>query len=601
MTSSGSLSRFRYGTNIYDAFPGSKIIRVKRNSMIYDIKKQIESKLDIPSTTQRLTLAFVGKTLNDNCSVTDYNIRNGATLFLSVDCRARTDHAQAQPSPVNTSLRVRVHVQTGELILQFTLPKSSRIQKVRKFIAKSERIPTSVISLYFKGTILSDTKTLEDYSIADNTVTLCVKAPDIQIFVKTFNNQTITIDTNIFHTIRRLRDTVNAKRRIERLEPDEQHLYFQQIELIENDKRLYTYQIESESIIELSSAPYHTYRKMQAAVIDASSKSAEVIKQTILHKLENLDALLSELQRTINNASSLVSFTNISASVLSKIDHGLVQLRMHTPFTEQTMESKRSIESNCHKQTEHYQQSYTTFTRNIGKYKKEIGEIKMNIKTLQQRVVQLEKLMQTAKSSSVNYRSYLTKYESVKDKSITKLDAQAAEVEETYHSCIQRANHDERLREIINKKRTHFEKDYKKWNVNETMAWIRTVENAYFDKKEFETFMNAIHEMHIDGTQLTEMNSKLFLNLAGLSREKDQYIVRKHINRIVKQKNDMEYRNVCGVCMTNVINTVMIPCGHCFSCWSCSEKQKIKKCPMCRKDVKQILKTFLSGYSKINE
>eukprot|EP01083_Nonionella_stella_P071515 192113_1 len=354
--------------------------------------------------------------------------------------------------------------------------------------------------------------------------------------------------------------------------------------------------VNSNRTIKLPLPWYHEYSRVQESVVDASTESVAVIKQKLLRKLEDLDTILSDSQNTIHNASSFATFTKISSNELSKIDHELSQLRMSTsshPFKQETIESKRSIESHCRKQTQFCKQSVNEFNTKIRKYKKEIT-------ALQHKIVELENITQTVQSSCHHYTSCLNQYESVKDESIAKLDAHAAEVEKAYHSCIQKADHDERLRDIINKTRTHFETDYKQWNVDDILAWIKTIENAYFDKKEYGKFMNAIQEMQIDGTQLTEMNNKLFLNQNGLTREKDQYIVRKHINRIVKQKNDMEYRNVCGVCMTNVINTVMIPCGHCFSCWSCSEKHKIAKCPMCRKEVNQVIKTFLSGYSKIH-
>ena len=42
--------------------------------------------------------------------------------------------------------------------------------------------------------------------------------------------------------------------------------------------------------------------------------------------------------------------------------------------------------------------------------------------------------------------------------------------------------------------------------------------------------------------------------------------------------------------MDEEINTAMVPCGHRLACYSCSKT--LKNCPICRADIKMVLKTF---------
>ena len=59
-------------------------------------------------------------------------------------------------------------------------------------------------------------------------------------------------------------------------------------------------------------------------------------------------------------------------------------------------------------------------------------------------------------------------------------------------------------------------------------------------------------------------------------------------NQLIRNDSDA---NLCKVCMVNRINTVMVPCGHQCICSECA-KTLNKECPICRKRVTQVVKTF---------
>ena len=49
-------------------------------------------------------------------------------------------------------------------------------------------------------------------------------------------------------------------------------------------------------------------------------------------------------------------------------------------------------------------------------------------------------------------------------------------------------------------------------------------------------------------------------------------------------------RQLCVVCMTNCVDTVMVPCGHACMCHGCAKrvKETSGKCPICRRLIENI-------------
>jgi len=51
-----------------------------------------------------------------------------------------------------------------------------------------------------------------------------------------------------------------------------------------------------------------------------------------------------------------------------------------------------------------------------------------------------------------------------------------------------------------------------------------------------------------------------------------------------------EEEKICKVCMDEVIDCVLLECGHMVTCMICSKK--ITECPICRQHVARIVKVF---------
>ncbi|XP_059147837.1 uncharacterized protein LOC131935460 [Physella acuta] len=64
------------------------------------------------------------------------------------------------------------------------------------------------------------------------------------------------------------------------------------------------------------------------------------------------------------------------------------------------------------------------------------------------------------------------------------------------------------------------------------------------------------------------------------------------MRRIKEQNNQLRQQTVCKICMDKEVAVVFLPCGHLVSCGDCSIA--MKDCPVCRHNVKGIVRAFMS-------
>ena len=58
---------------------------------------------------------------------------------------------------------------------------------------------------------------------------------------------------------------------------------------------------------------------------------------------------------------------------------------------------------------------------------------------------------------------------------------------------------------------------------------------------------------------------------------------------IIKSKNKLE----CSICMSNTINSVIIPCGHTF-CNECIQSEENSNCYICRRKILHVNNLFIT-------
>ncbi|KAF2071374.1 hypothetical protein CYY_007314 [Polysphondylium violaceum] len=61
-------------------------------------------------------------------------------------------------------------------------------------------------------------------------------------------------------------------------------------------------------------------------------------------------------------------------------------------------------------------------------------------------------------------------------------------------------------------------------------------------------------------------------------------------HEILQGSTPTQESNYCSICFENIINTVLIECGHSAVCLGCTKK--IKECPICRKNILKVVQIY---------
>ena len=111
----------------------------------------------------------------------------------------------------------------------------------------------------------------------------------------------------------------------------------------------------------------------------------------------------------------------------------------------------------------------------------------------------------------------------------------------------------------------------------------------YFDSLELE---NSRWKMWSQECYKEYKNQCMKLKKEVLALKAELEAVRQE-NELVKNENKaLKDMKLCKICMDRDSCVRLAPCGHCMSCWNCSKS--LKNCPICRKPIKGMEKTFLN-------
>eukprot|EP01084_Bolivina_argentea_P127697 225814_1 len=417
---------------------------------------------------------------------------------------------------------------------------------------------------YGNRELFNDAATLLDYGVT------IPRSELINITINTMQNQSINISTLRETTIKTFMEDWDASDN-----SDSDTYSFQD------------YSITNHAKLHLQPLSFHDVQQEHCnKIMQTLNESTFQLQQEFKQFEENV---LNTAQKNISSSRSISGLYSLQ---LSLIIHKIQDLKQSTldaqirsqiddecKFIETSYDKKISIKSD---QMRNQQIKSTQFSDQIRKITSEINQLQIELETLTNKQTHHVKQINKLKKEIDQFQHY-------KNANIKAIQDEITKFEVNYSDKLQQR--EEGFQNVLNDKISEFEKEYDLWKVQDVIAWIKIIENGYFDDDDkFKSLFDLLKKLDVNGKQMKQI-SILFLKSTGLMKNDCKKLF-ENIIRIGNKKNNV----ICGGCVLNQINTVIIPCYHQYLCNECASKAQMQRCPVCRAPIKEIKQTFMSGF-----